>query len=92
MSDSAAALLSTFLLGHKIDQAVVNYILADTALGLGCESLSDFAGYFTAEECDSRGSILAHVDKLKESTNASKIRLWGSGDHVEVRGGLCLPP
>jgi hypothetical protein len=98
MSDSAAALLSTFLLSHKLDQAVVNYVLADVALGLGCESLSDFPGYFTAEDCDFRRAILAHVDKFKENNNAAKIQLsrlrivWGAACTATSKASSTPPP
>ena len=41
----AAAVLRTFLQSHKLAPDVTIFILADCAIGLGCEDISDFAGY-----------------------------------------------
>ena len=50
MADNSAATLVAFLQGHKLEQTVIIFILADVSIGLGCESVSDFSGYFTQSE------------------------------------------
>ena len=75
MADNSAATLVAFLQGHRLDQTVINFILADVSIGLGCESVSDFSGYFTQSECDFKGTILQHLEAFKEGGNAAKIQL-----------------
>ena len=51
------AVLHSFLLSHKLHPSVVNFMLADCSMGLGCESISDFAGHFTEKDCDLQGAF-----------------------------------
>ena len=74
MADPTAVLRS-FLLSHKLDESVVNFITASCSRGLGCESISDFAGYWTDNTADFYGDILAHIDAFKDKNNPSKIQL-----------------
>ena len=74
MADPAGVLRS-FLLSHKLDDSVINFVLADCSSRLGCESISDFAGYWTDSKADFHGDILAHLDSFKDKGNPSKIQL-----------------
>ena len=68
MADPTAVLRS-FLLSRKLDESVVNFITASCSRGLGCESISDFAGYWTDNTADFYGDILAHADAFKDKNN-----------------------
>ena len=74
MADPAGVLRS-FLLSHKLDDSVINFVLADCSSRLGCESISDFAGYWTDSKADFQGDILAHLDSFKDRGNPAKIQL-----------------
>ena len=75
MAESVAAVMSSFLASHKLDKDVCDFILADTSLGLGCESVSDFAGYFTATGFPADRSCLL-----------SSPAIWGLGQVGREQG------
>ena len=55
MANNSAATLVAFLQGHRLDQTMINFILAKVAIGPGCESVSDFSGYLRRASVTSRG-------------------------------------
>ena len=74
MADSASVLRS-FLQGHKLHSEVIAYILEDSAKGLGCESVGDYAGYWAQSDCDFTSTVLTHVGQFKDGTSAARIQL-----------------
>ena len=69
------AVLCSLLLSHKLVESVVNYVTVSRSRGLGCESLSDFAGSWAHNTADFYEDILAHVDAFMNKSNQSMIQL-----------------
>ncbi len=65
----------SFLPSHKLVVSVVIFVTASCSSGLGCERISDFAGYWTDSTADFHGDILAHLDGFKDKGNPAKIQL-----------------
>ena len=62
------------LLSYMLRGPVVNFTTAKRARGLGCQSISDFAGYWTDDTADLSGDILVHINAFKDKSNPSKAQ------------------
>ena len=60
---------------HKLVVSVVIFVTARCSSGLGCERISDFAGYGTDSTADFYGDILVHSDAFKDKGNPAKTQL-----------------
>ena len=72
---AAREALRAFLTGHRLH--------AEVGSGLGCESFSDFAGYWSAASQDFEADILNHLPTFKGGGGGARIQLsrlqiaWG---------------
>ena len=98
MASTSAATLVAFLQGHRLDQTVIHFILADASIGLGCKSVSDFAGCFTQSDGDFKETILQHLEAFKGGGNESKIQLsrlrvaWAAAVAATNQASKSQPP
>ena len=68
------AVLCSLLLSHKLVESVVNVVTVSRSRGLGCESVSHFAGSWAHNTADFYKD-LRHVDAFTNKSNRSKYQL-----------------
>ena len=73
MADPTAP-LRFLLLSYMLRGPVVNFTTANCSRGLGRESISDFAGYWTNHTADLSWDIFVHTNAFKDKINPSKAQ------------------
>ena len=84
----ASEVLKQFLVARTLHTSVVKFVTSQE--GLGCESLADFAGYWTSLEDSLRQDVITHLatelgDDKVQKLQLSRLRIAWQQAAIELR-------